>query len=146
MKGAAGENDPDAKTRQRSKLVKPCAPASTQGGFAKRSRPSASPAIAPVGVSDRHYDIGNGTYMTFGGTVSEARRRRNLNQRQLAARVIKEDGRPISPQYLNDFEHERRTLSSGHLIEQVAEALGISEYVLASVELYDGISPRALAR
>lgn len=68
--------------------------------------------------------------MSFGRTISEARKRVNLSQRQLAARVTKEDGRPISPQYLNDFERERRTPSSDHLIEQFAEALGISEYVL----------------
>lgn len=68
--------------------------------------------------------------MTFGRTISEARKRANLSQRQLAARVKKEDGRPISPQYLNDFERERRTPSSDHLIEQFATALGISEYLL----------------
>jgi len=68
--------------------------------------------------------------MTFGQTISEARKRVNLSQRQLAARVTKEDGRPISPQYLNDFERDRRVPSSDRLIEQLAEVLGIPEYVL----------------
>jgi transcriptional regulator with XRE-family HTH domain len=68
--------------------------------------------------------------VSFGQSISEARKRKNLSQRQLAARVTKEDGRPISPQYLNDFERDRRVPSSDRIIEQLAEALGISEYVL----------------
>jgi transcriptional regulator with XRE-family HTH domain len=68
--------------------------------------------------------------MTFGQSISEARKRKNLSQRHLAARVTKEDGQPISPQYLNDFERDRRVPSSYHLIDQLAEVLGISEYVL----------------
>jgi transcriptional regulator with XRE-family HTH domain len=68
--------------------------------------------------------------MTFGQYISEARKRKGLSQRQLAARVTKEDGQPISPQYLNDFERDRRVPSSDRLIEQFAEVLGISEYVL----------------
>ena len=68
--------------------------------------------------------------MTFGRTISEARKRISLSQRQLAARVIKDDGQQISPQYLNDFERERRIPTSDHLIEQFADVLGISEYVL----------------
>jgi transcriptional regulator with XRE-family HTH domain len=68
--------------------------------------------------------------VTFGQSISEARKRKNMSQRQLAARIIKDDGRPISPQYLNDFERDRRTPSSDRLIEQLAEVLGISEYVL----------------
>jgi|SRR5215210_4742705 len=68
--------------------------------------------------------------MSFGRTISEARKRVNLSQRQLATRVTKKNGEPISPQYLNDFERDRRTPSSDHLIEQFAEVLGISEYVL----------------
>ena len=68
--------------------------------------------------------------MTFGQSISEARKRKNLSQRQLAARVTKEDGQPISPQYLNDFERDRRVPSSDRMIEQLAEVLGISKYVL----------------
>ena len=68
--------------------------------------------------------------MSFGRTITEARKRANLSQRELAARVTKEDGRPISPQYLNDFERDRRTPTSDRLIEQLAQEFGISEYVL----------------
>jgi len=68
--------------------------------------------------------------VSFGRTITEARMRANLSQRELAARVTKEDGCPISPQYLNDFERDRRTPTSDRLIEQLAQQLGISEYVL----------------
>jgi transcriptional regulator with XRE-family HTH domain len=68
--------------------------------------------------------------MTFGRTISEARKRVNLSQRELAARVTKADGQPISPQYLNDFERDRRIPSSDRLIEQLAAELDISEYIL----------------
>jgi transcriptional regulator with XRE-family HTH domain len=59
--------------------------------------------------------------VTFGQSISEARKRKNLTQRQLAARVTKENGQPTSPQYLNDFERDRRVPSSDRLIEQFAE-------------------------
>jgi transcriptional regulator with XRE-family HTH domain len=68
--------------------------------------------------------------VTFGQSISEARKRKNLTQRQLAARVTNDDGQSISPQYLNDFERDRRVPSSDRMIEQLAEVLGISEYVL----------------
>jgi transcriptional regulator with XRE-family HTH domain len=66
----------------------------------------------------------------FGSTISQARKRALLSQRELAACVTKDDGKPISPQYLNDFERDRRTPPSDRLIQQLAQALGISEYVL----------------
>ena len=68
--------------------------------------------------------------MTFGRTISEARKRAGLSQRELAARVIKEDGRPISPQYLNDIERDRRNPPSDHMIEQFAELLGVPRDML----------------
>jgi hypothetical protein len=68
--------------------------------------------------------------VSLGRTITEARKRANLSQRELAPRVTKEDGRPISPQYLNDFERDRRTPTSDRLIEQLAQELGISAYVL----------------
>ena len=68
--------------------------------------------------------------MSFGRTITEARKRANLSQRELAARLTKEDGRPISPQYLNDFERDRRTPTSDRLIEQLAQELGISGFVV----------------
>jgi transcriptional regulator with XRE-family HTH domain len=38
---------------------------------------------------------------------------------------MKEDGKPISPQYLNDIEHDRRNPSGELLIEQFARALNL---------------------
>lgn len=46
-----------------------------------------------------------------------------MSQRELAAHIIKEDGQPISPQYLNDIERDRRNPPSDYLIEQFAEVL-----------------------
>jgi transcriptional regulator with XRE-family HTH domain len=49
--------------------------------------------------------------------------------------VVKdEDGGAISPQYLNDIEHDRRNPTSDHLIKQFAKVLGEDEgylFVLA---------------
>ena len=67
---------------------------------------------------------------TFGQTIAEKRRALGLSQRELAARVIKEDGAPISPQYLNDLEKDRRNPPSDHLIQQFAIALNIPADIL----------------
>ena len=63
---------------------------------------------------------------TFGEAVSEARKVKGLSQKELAARIIKEDGLSITPQYLNDIEHDRRNPSSEHMVRQFAEVLGQS--------------------
>ena len=60
---------------------------------------------------------------TFGQIVAEARRKAGLSQKQLAALIKKDDGRPISPQYLNDLEHDRRHPPSEVLLSQFARAL-----------------------
>lgn len=62
---------------------------------------------------------------TFGQKIANGRKALGLSQRELAARVIKEDGVPISPQYLNDLEKDRRNPPSDHLIQQFAQALNI---------------------
>lgn len=62
---------------------------------------------------------------TFGQTIAEARKRANLSQKELAAHVKKEDGQPISPQYLNDLERDRRSGPSDFLMQQFAEVLGL---------------------
>jgi transcriptional regulator with XRE-family HTH domain len=67
---------------------------------------------------------------TFGAIVSEARRAKGLSQKELALKVKKEDGQPISAQYLNDIEHDRRNPPSEFLIGQMAEAIGLSKDVL----------------
>lgn len=61
--------------------------------------------------------------MTFGQVVAAERKKRGMSQKGLAARVLKEDGIPITPQYLNDVERDRRNPPSERLIEQIAERL-----------------------
>ena len=63
--------------------------------------------------------------MTFGQVIAEARKAANLSQKELAALIRKEDGEPISPQYLNDIERDRRNPPSDFLIEQFAKELKI---------------------
>jgi transcriptional regulator with XRE-family HTH domain len=48
------------------------------------------------------------TSRTLGKTISEKRRQKQLSQKQLADRTLREDGQPISPQFLNDIERDRR--------------------------------------
>lgn len=64
-----------------------------------------------------------GLVTTFGNYVTDVRKRVGLNQKQLAER-IKREGQPISPQYLNDIEHDRRTPSSD-VIRGIADALSL---------------------
>lgn len=73
--------------------------------------------------------------VTFGQAISKARKALGLSQKELAARVLKEEGGgSISPQYLNDIEHDRRSPTSDHLIRQFATVLEVDEgylFVLA---------------
>ncbi len=62
---------------------------------------------------------------TFGSVVSAQRKELKLNQKELAARVLKEDGSSITPQYLNDIEHDRRSPTTDHMVGALAEALGL---------------------
>ena len=64
---------------------------------------------------------------TFGQIIAEARKALGLSQKDLAAKVLKEDGEPISPQYLNDIEHDRRNPPSEFIIEQFAKHLKLSK-------------------
>jgi len=68
--------------------------------------------------------------MQFGRIITDAREREGLTQKELAARVLKEDGTSISAPYLNDIEHNRRTPSSDHMIEQFADVLDIHSELL----------------
>jgi hypothetical protein len=52
---------------------------------------------------------------TFGGAISEARKAKGW-----ASRVLREDEEAISPQYLNDIEHDP---SSDRMVQQCADAL-----------------------
>jgi transcriptional regulator with XRE-family HTH domain len=66
------------------------------------------------------------TPSTFGAYIAEARKALKMSQKELAAKILREeDGQPISPQYLNDIEHDRRNPSSDHLIQQFADVLNL---------------------
>lgn len=65
--------------------------------------------------------------MTFGQVIATARKDLGISQRELAQKVLKEDGRPISPQYLNDIERDRRNPPGDHLLEQFARELTLDK-------------------
>lgn len=63
---------------------------------------------------------------SFGSAISAARKAKNWSLKDLAAKVLREDDEgPISPQYLNDIEHDRRSPSSDWLVKQFAKALDL---------------------
>lgn len=72
----------------------------------------------------------NGVALSFGRILTDARRQVGLSQRELASRILKEDGEPISPQYLNDLERDRRNPPSRHLLKQFAATLNLPEEYL----------------
>ena len=65
--------------------------------------------------------------MTFGQVIATARKELGISQRELALRALKEDGTPISPQYLNDIERDRRNPPGDHLLEQLARELALDK-------------------
>lgn len=67
---------------------------------------------------------------SFGSAIASARKEKQLSQKDLAAKILKEDDQPITPQYLNDIEHDRRSPSSEHMIRQFAKVLSIEETTL----------------
>jgi transcriptional regulator with XRE-family HTH domain len=62
---------------------------------------------------------------TFGTYISSIRKKMGLSQKQLAELIEREEGGPISPQYLNDIEHDRRSPSSDHMIQEFARVLKV---------------------
>jgi transcriptional regulator with XRE-family HTH domain len=68
---------------------------------------------------------------TFGIYVSQQRRALGLSQKQLAEKIRREEGGSISPQYLNDIEHDRRSPSSDHMINEFARVLDLSANYLS---------------
>ena len=62
---------------------------------------------------------------TFGEVIAQARKKANLTQRQLAARIKTEEGKPISGPYLNDMEHNLRHPPRGYLLEQFGKELDL---------------------
>ena len=73
--------------------------------------------------------------LTLGQAIVAARKLAGLSQKDLAAAIVKEDGAVgISPQYLNDIEHDRRRPNSDHMIAQFEKILRTDEgylFVLA---------------
>jgi transcriptional regulator with XRE-family HTH domain len=67
---------------------------------------------------------------SFGQVLAAGRKRAGLSQRELAARILKDDGEPISPQYLNDLERDRRNPPARHLLRQLATQLNLPEEYL----------------
>ena len=65
--------------------------------------------------------------MNFGEAITQARKGRQLSQREVATKILKEDGMAISAQYLNDIEHDRRNPPSEHIIRQLASILELEE-------------------
>jgi len=63
--------------------------------------------------------------MSFGQVIADRRKRAGLSQRDLAEKIRKDTGEPISPQYLNDIEHDRRGAPSPFLMKQLAKVLGL---------------------
>ncbi len=76
---------------------------------------------------------------TFGTFVSKRRKELGISQKDLAGMIVREeDGLPISPQYLNDIEKDRRQPASNHIVDQLAKALQYEDdkdylYFLAGV-------------
>ncbi len=69
--------------------------------------------------------------MTIGEIIATGRKRASLTQKELAGRILKDDGTPISQPYLNDIEHDRRGVPSPQLLKQFAAALHLShDYLL----------------
>ena len=74
---------------------------------------------------------------TFGQIIGTARKALGFSQKELAAKTQKEDGGPISPQYLNDIEHDRRDPPSEFIIDQLAKNLKLSkEHLIAAAGLW----------
>jgi transcriptional regulator with XRE-family HTH domain len=62
---------------------------------------------------------------TLGSVIATARKKKGWSQKELAAKVLREDGEAISPQYLNDIERDRRSPAGDHMIAQFAGVLGL---------------------
>lgn len=66
----------------------------------------------------------------FGEFIAQRRKKLNLTQKQVAAGIIQDDGKPISVQYLNDIEHNRRGAPPDYVIGQLARLLRLPLDVL----------------
>jgi len=68
---------------------------------------------------------------TLGQAIAQARKAKGLSQKELAEKIMREDGEgSVSAQYLNDIEHDRRAPSSDHMIGEFVRVLGLGENYL----------------
>jgi transcriptional regulator with XRE-family HTH domain len=67
---------------------------------------------------------------SFGQYIAGRRKALKLSQKDVAVRILKEDGTPISAQYLNDVEHDRRKAPPDRILSQLGKELGIPLDVL----------------
>lgn len=70
------------------------------------------------------------TPSSFGDAISKRRKEKKMSQKDLASQIMREDDQSISPQYLNDIEHDRRSPSSEMIIQQLADVLELNPDVL----------------
>jgi transcriptional regulator with XRE-family HTH domain len=75
--------------------------------------------------------------LRFGELIADKRKRLGISQKELAQRIKKEDGQPISAQYLNDIEHERRNPPPAPLLDQFAKLLDLDPDLLYVYALAD---------
>lgn len=61
--------------------------------------------------------------MSFGELIRNKRKEMKISQKDLASRIEREDGVAITPQYLNDIEHDRRNPPSEIMLKQLAKEL-----------------------
>jgi transcriptional regulator with XRE-family HTH domain len=64
-------------------------------------------------------------FTTFGQLILNSRRKKHLILKQCASLIIKEDGTPISFQYLSEIENARRYPPSEFIMKQLAKVLDI---------------------
>ena len=65
------------------------------------------------------------TGRSLGDMVAAKRKERGLTYSQLAQLVLRPDGKPVSPTFLNDIEHDRRQ-PGPQVLAALAAALGLS--------------------
>jgi transcriptional regulator with XRE-family HTH domain len=68
--------------------------------------------------------------ITFGDFIAQHRTDQGLTQKEFAARIKQDDGKPLSVQYLNDIEHGRRGAPPDYVIKQLAKALRLESDLL----------------
>jgi transcriptional regulator with XRE-family HTH domain len=68
--------------------------------------------------------------ITFGDFIAQHRKDQGLTQKEIAARIKQDDGKPLSVQYLNDIEHGRRGAPPDYVIKQLARVLRLEPDVV----------------